>query len=163
MLSHEKFNTARANLSAFVLDQAAIIQNATGLYYEGAENAPNSYDEVLKEFNQAGQNGGRIRVYSGSCENTIYTAAPVNLAFRFWHDYLHFKNKFDFSRTGEELTALIHCGQVAARFGLGSVEYLLMQVDTFGQVAHFWDVGGFVDNQLNFAAQKLNVKNSTLN
>ena len=163
MLSHEKFNQARANLSGFVLNQAAIIQNATGLYYEGAENAPNSYNEVLNEFNQAKQNGGRVRVYSGACENTIYTAAPVNLAFRFWHDYLHYKNEFDFSRTGEELTAFIHCGQVAARFGLGSIEYQLIQADTFGQVEYFWDVGGFVENQLNFAAQKLNVINSTLN
>lgn len=162
--SEQQFNAARVNLSGLVLEQAAQICKARGLSFIAASEAPASYEEVRAEFENALNTGAPVRVYAGASDSTIYTAPAVNHAFRFWHDYLHFINELDFSEQGELCTAAHQCRQAGVRFGMGSLEWLMLQIDTAGQVGYYQASGGqFVVNQLAFCRARLGMAADTTN
>lgn len=148
-------DVARARLSMFVMRQALHIARVTGINYEEAIEAPSTYEEVCEEFTKAKTLGTPVRVYRDASDNTIYTSPAGNWAFRFWHDYVHFYWGLDFSTESEKQVGHIQCAAVAAEFGLGSLEWKLMEADTIGQVEHFAVTGGFVDNQLAFVTERL--------
>jgi hypothetical protein len=94
-------------------------------------------------------------VYSGGSENTVYTMAEGNYAFRFWHDIVHFQEDADFSARGEAIVNACMCKEVASRFGRGSLEYRMFAADTHGQTAYYQVHRKFVNNQLAFVMAQL--------
>jgi hypothetical protein len=148
---------ARGRLSKFVLAQALHITRVTGINYEESNTAPETYEEVLREFTSAKVLNKPVRVFSGASESTIYTSPAANWAFRFWHDYVHYSFKLDFSVQSEILVGERQCAAVAAEFGLGSLEYRLMYTDTIGQVQYYAANNSFVENQLEFAKEQLKI------
>lgn len=147
--------TARVRLSNFIMRRVNQITRVTGINYEESIDAPSTYEEVRAEFSQAITLNKPVRVYSGASDDTIYTHPSVNWAFRFWHDYIHFTRELDFSTRDEVLVGEVQCAEVAAEFGLGSLEYLLMREDTIGQVEYFAHYGEFIANQREYVMQKL--------
>jgi hypothetical protein len=139
----------------FVMRTALNIARVTGLNYEESEEAPSTYEEVIAEFQAAKTLNKPVRVYRGASENTIYTTPAANWAFRFWHDYVHFYWGLDFTKEAEIAVGRIQCAAVAAEFGLGSLEWRMMEQDTLGQVLYFAETGSFVDNQLEFIQERL--------
>jgi hypothetical protein len=146
---------ARSNLSKFVIEQANNIKRVLGVNYEEKKDAPSTYEAMCENWRMALLNKMPVYVYSESCENVIYLSKEANWAFRFWHDYIHFRDGFDFSYENELLVGSHQVAMVGARFGVGSLEYLLMQSDTIGQVEYFKQHGAFVENQLQFALNSL--------
>jgi hypothetical protein len=142
---------ARLRLSKFVREQALKITRINRINFEESEQAPESYVDVCNEFNQAKLLNKTVRVYKGASENTKYDTPATNWSFRFWHDYLHYSRQLDFTVQSEKLVGGIQCANVASEFGLGSLEYKLMHLDTIEQVNHYERTGQFVENQLGFA------------
>lgn len=142
---------ARENLSVFVAKQAIRLEDYLGFGFCPTPNAPSSFEEVLTAFEFSEDFRHPFPVYSGACDNTIYLTPHHNQCFRFWHDCLHIELGEDFTHEGELAVAKEHYDAVVREFGAGSIEAMLMYQDTFGQLTHFKDTGGFVENQLEFA------------
>lgn len=147
---------ARMRLSKFVREQALKITRINHINFEESEQAPETYEDICIEFSRAKTLNKPVRVFKGASDNTIYDTPATNWSFRFWHDYLHYSRELDFSMQGEKLVGAIQCANVISEFGLGSLEYQLMHIDTIGQVNHYAKTGKFVDNQLEFARSHFN-------
>ena len=146
---------ARENLSVFVAKQAIRLEDYLGFGFCPTPNAPSSFEEVLTAFEFSEDFRHPFPVYSGACDNTIYLTPHHNQCFRFWHDCLHIELGEDFTHEGELAVAEEHYEAVVRAFGAGSIEAMLMYEDTVGQLDHFKETGGFVENQLDFAIAKI--------
>ena len=129
--------TARENLSVFVAKQAARLEDYLGFGFYPTPNAPSSFEAVLAAFEFSKEFHRPFPVYSGACDNTIYTTPYRNQCFRFWHDCLHIELCADFSHEGELAVAQAHYAVISAAFGADSIEAMLMYQDTFGQLEYF--------------------------
>lgn len=56
--------------------------------------------------------GGRIIVWTGASDRTIFGDPAVNHAFRAWHDWCHLVLEADFSQDGEHKVCLMQQRQV---------------------------------------------------
>lgn len=65
--------------------------------YDVADVAPSN----LEELNASIAETGRMTVWNGASDCTIYDSAEVNWAFRAWHDWCHWKGQHDFTLAGE--------------------------------------------------------------
>jgi hypothetical protein len=150
--------TARARLTKFVLRKASDIVRNTGISYEETNTSSlyaSTYEEVIENFNRALSTPCPYYVMQDFSDSTIYTDPSANHAFRFWHDWLHYKHKLDFSTTDEKFVGHIQTAAVIAEFGLGSLEAQMMYLDTVGQVEYFASNNAFVENQLEWTLRQL--------
>lgn len=65
--------------------------------YDVAEVAPESLEELTAHIAAT----GRMLVFSGASDSTIYTCRETNYAFRAWHDWCHWKGSHPFTIAGE--------------------------------------------------------------
>jgi hypothetical protein len=152
------FNIARESLTSYVLHKAHNIRGLFGFSYWPEKDAPGTFEELQKVFQHSLINQCHMPVYSGGSTKTIYTSAEGNYAFRFWHDVLHCVHNLDFSYEGESAVAMLHLMDIGKRFGFDSLEFLLMQADTIGQVEYFRENQAFIDDQLSFALEYIKAR-----
>lgn len=153
--TEERLQQARERLSKFVRQQALNITRITCINYNVTKDAPDTYEGICKQFNNAFKTGFAVNIYSEASENSIYIAKHYNWDFRFWHDYLHYVNNLDLSVESEYKVGQLHVKAVSEEFGKNSLEYHLMYADTIKQTDYFKKTGGFVDNQELFARDHL--------
>lgn len=97
---------------------------------------------------------GRIMVWDGASDRTVFASPRINHCFRAWHDATHLATRNGFDAEGEHRTAIAQCGHVA-QLGLSArdrriVQRLIMcEVD--GQVSYYENTGEFVEDQHGFA------------
>ena len=141
------FELARQELTDFVL--------AVAPPHYPTYNAPNTFDALCVRYAVSGISETRpLPVWSGACENTIYTSPEGNYAFRAWHDLTHLRLGADFSRDGEFAAAWQHQRE-AYLAGLSRAARQLLWIDTWGQFEYgLTHDGAFVENQLEFAWEK---------
>ncbi len=96
-------NTAIMKMAALLLPDG----------FDVAGDAAHTF-ETLKAHLDA---GGRLVVWSGGSQATVYGDPHVNYAFRAWHDWCHWRGNHDFSLEGEVATCEMQCRQLIARFG----------------------------------------------
>ncbi len=144
-------NVARARLSSFVMRMANDITRSTGINYEENDAAPETWLEAKAMFQSALTLNKPVYVRKSDSDMTIYTSPAANWAFRFWHDYVHFKHDLSHSFIDEILVSNFQVEAVEREFGVGSLEAKLMAADTYGQVMYFRVHGTFIADQLAFA------------
>lgn len=149
------FNQAREKLTKFVILQSEKIQRALNITIEDSENAPSTFEQLKSEFENCLKMKKPFKVFSGACENTIYTNYHGNISFRFWHDFLHYSKNLGFDTDSEFAVGELQIQAVQKEFGKNSIESKLMQADTIGQVKYFSKYNKFVENQLQFAKDYL--------
>lgn len=142
---------ARTKLSMWVFQQAEALKRTHGLTYEESDNAPESYEGVVAAFDASLNNTGiPILVRKSDSDCTIYLAEFHNWAFRFWHDFLHFWLKADFSLSGEARVAETQIYLCREEFGKDSLEAKLFAADVLGQLAYYHIHNEHVVNQRKF-------------
>lgn len=62
---------------------------------------------------------GRIGVWEGASDRTIFGDAEVNYAFRAWHDWTHLRHGFAFNERGEAYTAATQQKHLRTVYGAG--------------------------------------------
>lgn len=133
-----RFNVAVNHIAAKVLPRG----------FDVSADAPPDYDSLVAHYRAT----GRVLVWSGASERTIFADAHVNHAFRAWHDARHISGGHDFSRNGEFCTMVdmmadvsaIYDGQTAATFRT------ILRAEILGQREFQDRFGGFPLDQMAF-------------
>lgn len=96
-----------------------------------SDMAPHSF-ETLKA------NCGRLVVWSGGSDKTIYGDRAVNWAFRAWHDSLHLKLNAPFTEAGETQVALEQARIIGSdTWGKIIIGEVVGQTEYFNKFGHF--------------------------
>ena len=103
-------------------------------------------DRILRET-------GRIKVWTGFSDGTIYAKPSVNYRARAWHDRCHSLGTYPHDHTGESATLAIQTAMVKGLRLYESVRIIrLLESEVIGQVELFYRTGAFADNQREFTA-----------
>ncbi len=124
--------------------------------FDVAEDAPTSLEQLVERMNRT----GRMCVWSGASEYTIYGSPRVNFAFRAWHDWCHWRGRFPFTFLGEAATCEMQWRHLADWYpdSADLRRYAnIVFTEILGQAAYHHRHGDFPGNQRRFAQQMLHV------
>lgn len=131
----------------------AVLQLADHLFPTGfdvGEDAPGTLEGLTDHIDQT----GRMLVWSGACEGTIFDDAEVNRAFRAWHDFHHYRGRLPFTLTGEKVAAWRQIDDIRALYGdtkASRTMQALVYAEVVGQAEHFARTGEFPKDQREFS------------
>lgn len=102
---------------------------------------------------------GRILVWSGGSDSTIFGDARVNWHFRAWHDFCHIK-----SGVCNRVHGALGCFEPVAEYavadwqsrGLSDTLARIVQIEVSGQAKNYATTGGFLPDQIAFTLGELN-------
>jgi hypothetical protein len=130
----------------------AVLHIASRLFpcgFNVSDAAPQFYND-LKHLLDA---TGRMTVYAGASETTIYGDREVNYAFRAWHDWCHWRGAHDFSSDGEHAVYETQCSHLVTLYGENEMTrrwQRILYAEIIGQQAYFDRHGIFPINQRAF-------------
>lgn len=149
-----RFELARGELTACIMKKADALmgkeQYRKGYVAVPGLKQPSSLPDLASTFNYARNQARPVPVLADHSERTIYLFPEANHAFRFWHDVVHINMEKGFSLPEELAVAELHCKELM-HSGCSEDARLLLWIDTALQAQHFYFMGGFIDNQLDWA------------
>lgn len=102
---------------------------------------------------------GRIAVWTGASQQTIFGDAEMNWRFRAWHDSVHIAHALPFTMAGETMAAYIQCAQLIRTMPENGTErgkaLQLILCEVIGQAHEYELHGAFPADQLAFTAAHL--------
>lgn len=117
-------------------------------------------DKVKRHYRKT----GRIVVWTGESDNTVFGDPQVNHAFRAWHDYVHVNFDLPFTEAGEHTVMQIQQRQVDTLGGYAftaqekKLFWDLLECEIDGQIKEFVRTGDFVKDQRAFAQKYMEAK-----
>ena len=116
--------------------------------YDVADEAPNDFEALKAHVAKT----GRMLVWKGESEDTIFGCPETNWAFRAWHDWCHIKGGFPFTVKGETLAAGMQASQLITVYGCEMSRYWrkLIACEVVGQAAFHEVTGNFPSDQREF-------------
>lgn len=135
-------NTIFNGLNSSIQDAA---KRAGVPLFEARDVAPQSFEDVIKTYKAT----GRIVVWSGGSDATIYRDPAVNFLFRAWHDWMHIQTLGDFTTAGEIRVCRAQMAQV------GTDLARLIYIEIVGQARHYAETGEFPTDQVAFTLKSL--------
>jgi hypothetical protein len=102
---------------------------------------------------------GRMLVYSGHSDQTIFDCEATNHAFRAWHDWCHWKFQLPFNAEGEAAACKVQQGHLATVYGAD--HWMLpkwnriLDAEINGQLEYAAKHGDFPTNQAAFVAKAI--------
>jgi hypothetical protein len=136
---------------------AAVLHIASRLFpggFDVSDDAPQTFDALTTQL----RGGGRMVVWSGGSERTIFGDPAVNYAFRAWHDWCHWRGRHPFTPAGERACLRAQRRHLLALYGDGPRTrrwIALLTAEVLGQQRHFDRHGRFPDDQRAFVAAYL--------
>lgn len=129
--------------------------------YDVSEIAPQDYDSLVSHYDKT----GRVLVWSGASDKTIFGDCEVNYAFRAWHDSKHITGKFPFNWEGETAAMQAQIADVRAIYDGKTAEYFcdLLTAEIQGQKQYQDARGGFPVDQIGFARAYLADSRAAIN
>lgn len=124
------------------------------LGYDVSSNAPQTFEELKAHFNRT----GRICVWDGASEHTIFDDIEVNYAFRAWHDSKHLLFNLPFTEVGEYMACWCQRLDIFAVYGSGqfaSKAGKILNAEINGQFKYNAIHGRFPFNQMAFVEDYL--------
>lgn len=128
-------------------------------WFDIADNAPSNFKALKLEYKVR----GRITVYDGGCENTIFDDPDINVMFRAWHDWCHLKGGHDFSVLGELRAADMQMSHVVTLYGngdTGSKFIRIIDAEVNGQAQYYARHKKYVRNQRAFVEAFISTSNT---
>lgn len=114
---------------------------------------PNDIEGTLhKHIRRYYQETGKIHVWTGASDNTIFADPKVNHYFRAWHDYIHVTQNYGYDFIGESIVADIQRQQLPKEW---IFERELVMCEVVGQAQYNMIQGDFVNNQRQFTMDYL--------
>ncbi len=132
------FNIAVNHIASLVLPRG----------FEVSENAPQCFESLASHYLAT----GKIRVWNGASESTIFACPETNYAFRAWHDSKHICYGLQFTFEGETRAAELQCDDIRALYDGESADYYcaILQAEIIGQFRYQEINGKFPVNQMDF-------------
>lgn len=128
----------------------AVLHMASRLFPTGfdvSNHAPETYRELVSHVSST----GRMLVYSGGSEKTIYDDSEVNYAFRAWHDWCHLKGGFDTVSDGESAACMMQQQHLFQIYGDASRKWSrILDAEIIGQALYHDHHRSFPDDQRAF-------------
>lgn len=147
---------ARLALTHYMIREAHEQARHIGFGYIDRDDAPDTFEKLQKAYDHSQRTGLALPVWSGGCENTIYTNREGNLAFRYLHDCTHVQYDLQFTFQSEIEVALLMGLKIKLHFGKDSLEYKLYLADTIGQSIYAETHNGeFPENQMQYVLSVL--------
>lgn len=150
-MNQYQFDVACGNLARFMFEQAAQVSRLIGISYQDADESevPSLGYQIRETFERCIREVRPFPISRQGNESAIYGAA-ANLAFRFWHDYLHYVHGLGVGLSSELKLAALHRDAVAKRFGADSLEARIMYADVAGQALYYANTKKFIEDQRRF-------------
>jgi hypothetical protein len=126
-----------------------------------ADCAPDSYKRLKAEHDAR----GKITVFSGGSDRTIFDDAGTNHKFRAWHDWAHLQLGATFSLSGETAACELQCTQIEKTYGQGETGQelaALIRAEVIGQATYWHRHRKFVVDQVAFVKAYLADRETTL-
>ena len=119
--------------------------------YDVSLDAPHTMAQLTREYEKR----GRITVYSGASDNTIFGSPDVNIAFRAWHDAAHLiAGGVSFNLTSEYDAMLKQCHNLGEYIGYGTVKHAqwcnVLLIEIMCQAKYYSKYGTYVHDQREF-------------
>lgn len=130
----------------------AVLHIATRLFpcgFDVAADAPQTFDSLMAHYNKT----GRVLVWNGASDKTIFADSEVNYAFRAWHDSKHILKRLPFTREGEMKAMECQMLDVRAIYDGATARSFcaILQAEIRGQFDYKERHGGFPLDQAAFA------------
>jgi hypothetical protein len=120
--------------------------------FDVSERAPSSLADLLTHVSLT----GRMLVWSGASDRTIYADSSVNWAMRAWHDSCHISGLHDFTIAGESAACEVQLDQLARAFPRAPRLWSrLIWLEVIGQALHADQTGQFVTDQVNWTRARI--------
>lgn len=116
--------------------------------FDVSERAPQDFDSLVAHYDKT----GRVLVWNGASDKTIFADAEVNFAFRAWHDSKHITGGHDFTWEGESAALTAQCADVRAIYDGAQADFFcrLLDAEIAGQKNYQDKRGGFPLDQAAF-------------
>lgn len=114
--------------------------------FDVSDSAPSSLIGLRAHYEAT----GRICVWSGGSDRTIFADAETNYAFRAWHDYHHLTGEHDFTPDGELSVACAQSQDIYDLYGLHHRWADILHAEIIGQGEYERANGVFPNDQMAF-------------
>ena len=106
--------------------------------------------------NYSNDNEGRLMIWKGASDETIFSRPAYNWMFRAWHDHHHVKRQYAFNEQGEYDVFKEQVKDVDTYIrpldeALADYMIMLLDAEVNGQVQAFLKDGAFISDQKQFA------------
>lgn len=108
-----------------------------------SSNIKQTLQNHIKRFKDT----GKIHVWTGKSDNTIFGTARQNHFFRAWHEYVHITRALNFDFVGESLVCAFQCNMLPNSW---SLERELVYIEIVAQNQFYSVNKKFVENQRYF-------------
>lgn len=117
--------------------------------YDVAADAPQTYEDLLNHYAVT----GRVLVWDGASDSTIFACPEANYAFRAWHDSKHVTASLPFTRDGEIAAMDLQKADIRALYDGAEADSFcaLIGAEICGQFDYCEKRGGFPIDQAGFA------------
>jgi len=113
-----------------------------------AEDIEGTFENHKKIYRET----GKIHIWTGESDNTIFGDRKINHYFRAWHDYIHLNYNLGYSITEESIVCNIQRDMLPKEWVF---EKDLINAEIIGQAHYFYMNNDFVKNQRLFTANYL--------
>lgn len=118
--------------------------------FDVIDDAPDTLESLTDYIERT----GRIAVWSGASDRTVFSDPETNYAFRAWHDFHHWRHQLSFDAYGERVVLEHQVADIRTLYGHGAdadrmVE--ILEAEVLGQLMHEAEHGDFPEDQRAFA------------
>lgn len=109
--------------------------------FDVASEAPETFEALVQHV----ETTGRMLVWSGGSDETIYACPETNYAFRAWHDWCHLTGNHAFTPEGERAACAMQQAHLLALYGDNPTTRrwcAILDAEINGQVAFNQATGG---------------------
>jgi len=132
----------------------------TFVFTENDNFDSNDIEATFESHKKIYRETGKIYIWTGASENTIFGDEKINHYFRAWHDYIHLNYNLGYSITEESIVCNIQRDMLPNEWVF---EKDLINAEIIGQAHYFYRNNKFVENQRLFTAIYLDSSIKALN
>ena len=125
----------------------------TFIFTEIDEFDENDINGTLQKMIKTYKDTGKISIWTGFSENTIFGESTNNHKFRAWHDFHHVTKNLSFDEIGEAAVCECQKNDLPKSY---IFERILLDIEINGQIEYLKERGNFVNNQIEFCKAYLN-------
>lgn len=116
--------------------------------YDVSDNAPGDYGSLLAHHAKT----GRVLVWSGASDQTIFACAQTNYDFRAWHDSKHILRRLPFTQAGEHAAMKAQQADVCTLYDGPAADHYcaILDAEIMGQFHYNALYDGFPVGQIGF-------------